>query len=184
VSEFETAHRGPRAVTSLPDALEAAFRAAVCEATLCTSTGAGLADELAARAIFHFDRLQRTSLVFGSIEQAHADLASWAGRFANASLGRRLAHLPPDRVHLAGDRELDLLATGADGRTYAVRFLAFRTRTERLALARRTRAVSPDVASLLLFSLDDGTLRCYRLANTDRAPAPRVAQSPRLAAPV
>jgi hypothetical protein len=156
----------------------------VCEAIFREPREPGIADELAARAIFHLDRILRESLVFGDVEQARAELTSWAGRFANAELGRRLTNLPPNRIHLAGDRELDLLVIGDDARSYAIRFVAFRSRSERLALARRTRAVSPDVAGLLVFALEAGALRRYRLANTVAGTVPRAAQARRLAAPV
>jgi len=156
----------------------------VCEAVFREPGDLGIGNELAARAVFHIDRTLRESLVFGNVEQARAELTSWAGLFANAALGRRLAKLPPNRIHLACDRELDLLAIGDDGRSYAIRFVAFRSRSERLAIVRRTRAVSPGVAGLLVFSIEEGTLRRYRLTNTVAGTAPRAAQARRLAAQV
>lgn len=169
VSELEIVHRRLRIVLTLPEATEQAFRAAVCESAFSTDgREATFSEGMSKRALFHFERIARASCVFGSAEQARADLGTWVHRYTGTRLRRRLLSLPRRSLHLAVNRELDLLAIGADKKCYGVRFVAFRSPGDQCAIARRLETSCPDVEGLIVYSIDEGVTRRYSLTCSAR----------------
>ncbi len=161
---MDGANRALCVVRSLPEVLEHAFRAAARESAFLRSDDADFFAVMRDRALFHFDLMLRASSVLGDAEWARTELARWVRDFAKSMLHRRLAALPLHRVHLAQERGLDLLAIGTDETCYAIRFVAFEDRNERLRLARRIGVLSSHLDGLIIASLDEGTLQYYRFA--------------------
>jgi Arc/MetJ family transcription regulator len=156
-----------RAARLLPAAVEAAFRAAVRESVFIRNECVPFETTLRHRALFHLDRLLRGwTLSATNRDRARAAVSASVTRFVQSPLCRRLISVPLERLHTSPHREFDLLASGAGGRRFAIRFA---TRVNCLELTRSPRRLvndGPDLAAILIYDIEDGRLHRHKLSTT------------------
>lgn len=154
IANAETGDRRLRAARLLPAAVEGAFRAAVRESVFIRGERASFEATLQNRTSFHLDRLIREwSIPAPEGERARAAATSSVTRFLRSPLCRRLTSVPLERLHASPHSELDLLASSAGGKHFAIRFAGRANCVELLRPPQPIVTGEADLAALLLYDI-------------------------------